>query len=41
MNKQKSDIAVLLDFAGSYKALTFVGLGLSAGWTCGKSTPTS
>ena len=30
MKKQKSDIAVLLDFAGSYKALTFVGLGLSA-----------
>ena len=30
MKKQKSDVAVLLDFAGSYKALTFVGLGLSA-----------
>ena len=30
MKKQKSDIAVLLDFAGSYKALTFLGLGLSA-----------
>ena len=27
MKKQKSDIAVLLDFAGSYKALTFLGLG--------------
>ena len=30
MKKQKSDVAVLLDFAGSYKALTFLGLGLSA-----------
>ena len=28
--KKKSDIAVLLDYAGSYKGLTFLGLGLSA-----------
>ena len=31
MNKKKqSDVAVLLGYAGSYKALTFLGLGLSA-----------
>ena len=28
--KKKSDLAVLLDYAGSYKALTFLGLGFSA-----------
>ena len=28
--KRKSDLAVLLGFAGSYKGLTFLGLGLSA-----------
>ena len=28
--KKKSDVAVLLGYAGSYKALTFTGLGLSA-----------
>ena len=28
--KKKSDLAVLLEYAGSYKALTFIGLGLSA-----------
>ena len=28
--KKKSDVAVLLDYAGSYKALTFLGLGFSA-----------
>ena len=28
--KKKSDLAVLLDYVGSYKGLTFVGLGLSA-----------
>ena len=28
--KKKSDLAVLLDYAGSYKGLTFIGLGLSA-----------
>nr|MCR4890926.1 ABC transporter ATP-binding protein [Lachnospiraceae bacterium] len=28
--KRKSDVAVLLDYAGSYKGLTFLGLGLSA-----------
>ena len=28
--KKKSDLAVLLEFAGSYKSLTFLGLGLSA-----------
>ena len=28
--KKKSDLAVLLDYAGSYKGLTFLGLGLSA-----------
>ena len=28
--KKKSDLAALLDYAGSYKGLTFVGLGLSA-----------
>lgn len=28
--KKKSDLAVLLGFAGSYKGLTFLGLGLSA-----------
>ncbi|MCR5447846.1 MAG: ABC transporter ATP-binding protein/permease [Solobacterium sp.] len=27
--KKKSDLAVLLDYAGSYKGLTFLGLGLS------------
>ncbi|MBR2067713.1 MAG: ABC transporter ATP-binding protein, partial [Solobacterium sp.] len=27
--KKKSDLAVLLEYAGSYKALTFIGLGLS------------
>ena len=27
--KKKNDLAVLLDFAGSYKGLTFLGLGLS------------
>ena len=29
--KKKSDLAVLLGYAGSYKGLTFLGLGLSAG----------
>ncbi len=28
--KEKSDLAVLLSYAGSYKGLTFLGLGLSA-----------
>ena len=28
--KKKSDLSLLLDFAGSYKGLTFLGLGLSA-----------
>ena len=28
--KKKGDVAVLLDYAGSYKALTFLGLGFSA-----------
>ena len=28
--KKKSDIAVLLDYAGNYKGLTFLGLALSA-----------
>ena len=28
--KKQSDIAVLLGYAGSYKKLTFLGLGLSA-----------
>ncbi len=28
--KKKSDVAILLDYAGSYKKLTFLGLGLSA-----------
>ena len=28
--KKKSDLAVLLRFTGSYKGLTFLGLGLSA-----------
>lgn len=28
--KKKSDLAVLLGYAGSYKRLTFLGLGLSA-----------
>ncbi len=28
--KKKSDIAALLDYAGSHKGLTFLGLGLSA-----------
>ncbi len=28
--KKKGDLAVLLDYAGSYKGLTFLGLGLSA-----------
>ena len=28
--KKKSDVAVLLEYAGSYKGLTFLGLGLSA-----------
>ena len=28
--KRKSDVAVLLDYAGSYKGLTFLGLALSA-----------
>jgi ATP-binding cassette subfamily B protein len=28
--KKKSDIAVLLDYAGGYKGLTFLGMGLSA-----------
>ena len=28
--KKKSDLAVLLEYAGSYKGLTFLGLGLSA-----------
>ena len=28
--KKKSDVAVLLDYAGNYKGLTFLGLGLSA-----------
>jgi ATP-binding cassette subfamily B protein len=28
--KKQSDLAVLLDYAGSYKKLTFLGLGLSA-----------
>ena len=28
--KKKSDLAVLLGYAGSYKGLTFLGLGLSA-----------
>ena len=28
--KKKSDLAVLLEYTGSYKGLTFLGLGLSA-----------
>ena len=28
--KKQSDVAVLLKYAGSYKRLTFLGLGLSA-----------
>ncbi|MBQ1504040.1 MAG: hypothetical protein IIZ49_01480, partial [Oscillospiraceae bacterium] len=28
--KEKSDLSVLLSYAGSYRALTFLGLGLSA-----------
>ena len=28
--RKKSDLAVLLDYAGSYRRLTFLGLGLSA-----------
>ena len=28
--KKKSDVAVLLDYAGSHKGLTFLGLALSA-----------
>lgn len=28
--KRKSDVAVLLDYAGSHKRLTFLGLALSA-----------
>ena len=28
-DKKKNDLAVLLDYAGSYKSLTFLGLGLS------------
>ena len=28
--KKQSDVAVLLEYAGSYKGLTFLGLGLSA-----------
>ena len=28
--KKKSDLAVLLGYTGSYKVLTFLGLGLSA-----------
>ena len=28
--KKKSDLGVLLDYAGSYKCLTFLGLALSA-----------
>ena len=28
--KKKSDVAVLLDYAGSHKGLTFLGLTLSA-----------
>ena len=28
--KKKSDVAVLMDYAGSYKRLTFLGLVLSA-----------
>ena len=27
--KKKNDLAVLLEYAGSYKGLTFLGLGLS------------
>ena len=29
-NKKKSDLAILLDYAGSRKGLTFLGLALSA-----------
>ena len=28
--RKKSDVAVLLDYAGSRKRLTFLGIGLSA-----------
>ena len=28
--KKKSDLAVLLEYAGNYKVLTFIGMGLSA-----------
>ena len=28
--KKKNDIAALLDYAGSHRGLTFLGLGLSA-----------
>ena len=28
--KKKSDLAILLDYAGNYKGLTFLGLALSA-----------
>jgi len=28
--KQKSDLSVLLSYAGSYRGLTFLGMGLSA-----------
>lgn len=28
--KKKSDVAVLLNYAGNYRILTFVGLALSA-----------
>ena len=30
IEKKKSDLAVLLEYAGSYRSLTFLGLGLSA-----------
>ena len=30
MKRKKSDLGVLLDYAGSYKCLTFLGLALSA-----------
>ena len=40
-DKKKSDVAVLMDYAGSYKRLTFLGLVLSAVSWCSAWFPTS
>ncbi len=40
--KKQSDLSVLLGYAGSYKKLTFLGLGLSAiAMILGMAPPTS